>query len=109
MGTSEILWACRRRWRVIVVAIALGLAIGWLTTPSSSSVARKHAQEISYSATNTVVTDGSTDVNLDRLALVETAGQVPANVRKMFRERPDAGNDATGASANGIRRVTIGK
>src|SRR6516164_3358162 len=109
MGTSEILWACRRRWRVIVVAIALGLALGWLTTPSSSSIARKHQQETSYTATNIAVSDGSSDVNLDRLALVETAGQVPATVRAMMGDKPSAGNDSTTVSPTGTRKLGIGK
>src|SRR5262249_7720255 len=30
-------------------------------------------------------------------------------VRKMFRERADAGNDATNATQSGVRRVSIGK
>ncbi len=106
---SEILWACRRRWRLIVVAIALALAVGWLTTPTSSSVAQQAANSVSYKATTTLVSDGTNAANLDRLTLLATAGDVPRLVRLQFGDKPYVGGDATVNGQTGARRVPIGK
>ena len=92
MNTSEILWACRRHWRVIVVALALALAAGWLTTPSQSSVAQQHREEVSYRATNTLLAGGSSDT-LGRLAFRATVGEVPASVRKSLGLSPVSSDD----------------
>ena len=87
MGLSEIVWACRRHWRVIVVATARG-RVGWLTTPSRSSVVSQQRNDVSYRATATLVSDGTTTDSLDRLVLFATAGDVPASVRKLLGDKP---------------------
>src|SRR5262245_59345085 len=107
MSISELLWACRRRWRLIVVLVALALAIAWLTTPTSSSVSRRKQQDISYRAVTTMVSDSSPKT-LGRLVLLATAGDVPDSVRKALHEPAGNSNDVTINKATGARRTNIG-
>ena len=67
MGISELLWACRRRWRLIVATLALALAVGWLTTPAQATSNKPPKKKVSYHATEILLPNGG--VSLDRLAL----------------------------------------
>src|SRR3954454_8328423 len=82
MGISELLWAFRRRWRLIVVAIAVCMALAWLTTPARAGQEAPKAK-VTYHATETLIPAGQ-GVSLDRLALLATQGNVPSDVRAQF-------------------------
>ena len=105
MGISELLWAFRRRWRLIVATLALALAVGWLTTPAHSASSKQPQKKVSYHATEILLPMGG--VSLDRLALLATAGGYPNRVRAIFKVKAQANSDAE-ISGNGVRRVSIG-
>ena len=105
MGMSELLWACRRRWRLIVAMLALALAVGWLTTPAHANNTQPK-KKVSYHATEILLPSGG--VSLDRLALLATAGAVPNHVRAVFHVKAQPNSDAE-VSGKGVRRVSIGR
>ena len=64
MGIDDYLIALRRHWRVVVAAVALAVAVAWVTT----TVAPPRAVPVSYSATAVLLNSGS------------LAGSVPGTV-----------------------------
>ena len=107
MGISELLWACRRRWRLIVTALALALAIGWLTTPASASVSQKNNQNVSFHTT-VIMVPSAAGTSLDRLALLATVGEVPSSVRRAVGAKAVQNGDAQINRNTGGRSVEIG-
>src|SRR5262249_14201185 len=89
MGLSELLWACRRRWRLIVVAAALAMAAAWLTTPAHANPPDTKPK-YTYHAT-AVMIPATSGVSLDRLSFLATTGDVPNAVRLQFGAK--AGGD----------------
>jgi Mrp family chromosome partitioning ATPase len=108
MGMSEILWAARRHWRVVIGVFVLALAVGWVTTPSQASVKDQQRQDVSYKATNTMTFDGSTSESLDRFGLLATVGKIPADIRRALGDTPLPASEATVNPNSGTRHTQIG-
>src|SRR5438552_1987259 len=82
MRMQELLWACRRWWRVILLTTAVCLTLAWATAPSHASEVQAARKDVSYKSTATVLPVGQKRVSLDQLALITTAGPVPSAARK---------------------------
>jgi len=104
MGLSELLWACRRRWRLIVVVVALAMAAGWLTTPARATPTSAQPN-YTYHATEILLPAGA-GISFGRLALIATQGDVPAAIRLQFGAKSNC--DTTVNKHNGARSTCIG-
>ena len=73
MELSEMLLLVRRRWLVLVLAVAVGFVAGFLTAPGTAD------RPAEFSATTTMFTNPrSTErLNLQQAALLATTGEVP--------------------------------
>jgi Mrp family chromosome partitioning ATPase len=81
MRMQELLWACRRWWRVILLTTAVCLTLAWATAPSHASEVKAAKKDVTYKATATVLPVADHRVSLDQLALLTTTGPVPAQAR----------------------------
>jgi Mrp family chromosome partitioning ATPase len=70
----------RRRWVSIVIVTGLMLVFAWLTVPSESQAAKDRREEISYTASHTMIADPGASRVLDRWSLLATRGAIPAAV-----------------------------
>jgi capsular exopolysaccharide synthesis family protein len=77
MSPLDLFFLLRRHKWVLVTAVLVGLAAGWLTAPGAS----KHPQE--YQATHTLIINPRADAtNLAQAPLLATAGAVPEQAAK---------------------------
>jgi Mrp family chromosome partitioning ATPase len=99
-GPVSYLDIFQRRWKIMVLAAVIGVAAGWLTTPSKS----KSVVGSSYTATSLIVLEEnatpSNDVplTLSEMAARTTAGEVPKRVAA--RLGPDEDPVALAAGVN---------
>src|SRR5258705_2053717 len=82
MTGRQLLWACSRRWRIIVLVVAFGMVLGLVTAPSQSDLLRKRHANLRYVALNTLEAKSTTRQTLPRLILEATTGAVPGQVAK---------------------------
>jgi Mrp family chromosome partitioning ATPase/capsular polysaccharide biosynthesis protein len=74
MSPLDLLFLLRRHKWVLIVAVVVGLAAGWLTAPGTSIGPQQ------YEATNTLIVNPQAQAaspNLDQVALLATKGAVP--------------------------------
>ena len=88
MTGRQLLWACSRRWRIIVLVVAFGMVLGLVTAPSSSDLLRKQHASLKYTATNTLEATITSRSALPRLILEATTGTIPAQVAKAVGDTP---------------------
>jgi Mrp family chromosome partitioning ATPase len=97
MSPLDLFFLLRRHKWVLVVAVLVGLAAGWLTAPGAS-----HAPQ-QYQATHTLILnprgEGSS-TNLDQAALLATTGSVPEAAAKALGVDEADVTDAVSAEAD---------
>jgi len=115
MDPLDLLKALRRRWPVIVAAVALALVPAWLT--ASNGPLRLGNPTVTYRATAVLLSTSSGVANpggissLDTIAALVTVGEVPARVAKdiKFKGDPVTFAEQVSASADtskGIIRIS---
>lgn len=84
--TNEYLRALKRGWPIVIIAILLGIASVFLTTP-----AKPAPEQRSYTATNTLLLTGNNGGNVgtisfNQIPLFATTGEVPKRVAERLKE-----------------------
>lgn len=76
MGIRDISQMLRRRLPIVLIALVLGAAAGWITAPGEARPAG------TYQATHTLLYDGQggRTYNIEQIALLATSGEVPSRV-----------------------------
>ncbi|HEX4865446.1 MAG TPA: hypothetical protein VFV02_15355 [Acidimicrobiales bacterium] len=88
MEVMDYLRAIRRRWPIVVLALLVGLGVGFVTAkPSSSSPTSAGASATTYQTTAVLGTASSTTsdpsgLSLDAMAFLAQSGPVPAMTEK---------------------------
>lgn len=114
MDPIQYLKAIRRRWVVIVAAVALSLGAGWLTTRSASSAQSAAPASVAYQATAILVNNGTSSSTLASpsvAASFATAGEVPVRVAESLDYQGDpialaATVQAAAEPETGLLRIT---
>jgi Mrp family chromosome partitioning ATPase len=88
----------RRRWFVIVAVTAIGLALAWVTLPSSSAEKQAAKRDVSFKSTVVLVAPEGTKPDLQKAALYATRGPVPNGVAQSLGVKVGSGAGAAGAA-----------
>ena len=76
MGARDFVRLLRRRAVILVAALIVGAAAGWVTAPGATQ------RPVTYRATHTLIYEphGKQSYNIEQLALLATSGEVPSRV-----------------------------
>src|SRR5262245_51734589 len=91
MSFRQLLWACNRRWRLLVLVTAFAMVLGLVTAPSQADVLRKQRESLRYRATHLLVVNGPRNsASLPRLVLDATSGAIPTSVAEKLGDDPES-------------------
>ncbi len=95
----------RRRWFVIVAALAIGLALAWVTLPSPSADAKAAKKDVSFKASAVIVSPPGSKNSLNQFAVFATKGPIPLAVANQLGVKVGAGNGGAAAAATGSKKA----
>ena len=96
MGLSDVLFVVRRHRALLIVAVLVGLAAGWITAPGAG------ADPPQFEATNVLIVNPQRNIgiNLDQAALRAATTSVATRAAALLGEEPETVLSRISASAD---------